>query len=76
MTASANLPYSGLKILDLSQGIAGPYCAMILLENGAEVIKVEPPAGDWGRAIGHQVEGMSALSTAYNLGKRSICIDA
>jgi crotonobetainyl-CoA:carnitine CoA-transferase CaiB-like acyl-CoA transferase len=49
---------------------------MILLENGAEVIKVEPPAGDWGRAIGHQVEGMSALSTAYNLGKRSICIDA
>ncbi|PLC55950.1 CoA transferase [Pollutimonas nitritireducens] len=69
-------PYSGLKVLDLSQGIAGPYCAMILLESGAEVIKVEPPTGDWGRNIGIQVDGMNSLSIAYNLGKRSICIDA
>lgn len=76
MSTLTESPYSGLKVLDLSQGIAGPYCAMILLENGAEVIKVEPPAGDWGRNIGNQVNGMTALSIAYNLGKRSICIDA
>ncbi|WP_009522046.1 CoA transferase [Imbroritus primus] len=68
-------PYHGLKVLDLSQGIAGPYCAMILQQNGAEVIKVEPPTGDWSRGIGHAPEGMSALAISYNLGKQSICID-
>lgn len=76
MKTPLNKPYSGLRVLDLSQGVAGPYCAMILLENGAEVIKVEPPAGDWSRSIGFGPEGMSALAIAYNLGKRSICIDA
>ena len=45
--------YSGLKVLDLGQGIAAPYCAMLLAMHGADVIKLEPPAGDWsrGRAI-------------------------
>lgn len=76
MNGSASQPYEGLKVLDLSQGIAGPYCAQILLQNGAEVTKVEPPAGDWGRAIGFAPDGMSAIAIAYNLGKRSICIDA
>ncbi|MGN5480831.1 CoA transferase [Cupriavidus basilensis] len=35
-------------MLDLSQGIAGPYCGLILRQQGARVIKVEPPSGDWG----------------------------
>lgn len=70
-----NAPYHGLKVLDFSQGIAGPYCAMLLLQNGAQVTKVEPPAGDWSRGIGHASEGMSALAISYNLGKQSICID-
>lgn len=69
-------PFAGLKVLDLSQGIAGPYCAEILLQQGATVTKVEPPTGDWGRGIGFGVDGMSALAVANNLGKRSICIDA
>ncbi len=69
-------PFAGLKVLDLSQGIAGPYCAQILQRQGASVTKVEPPGGDWGRAIGFAVDGMSALAVANNLGKRSICIDA
>ncbi len=68
-------PYSGLKVLDLSQGIAGPYCAEILLQNGATVTKVEPPAGDWSRGIGLAINGLTALTVANNLGKRSICID-
>ena len=76
MNASANLPYEGLKVLDLSQGVAGPYCAEILLQSGADVVKVEPPAGDWGRTIGMAPGGMSAITIVYNLGKRSICIDA
>ncbi|SFB90014.1 Crotonobetainyl-CoA:carnitine CoA-transferase CaiB [Polaromonas sp. OV174] len=69
-------PYQGLKVLDLSQGVAGPYCAMLLLKSGAEVIKVEPPSGDWSRGLGYAPEGMSAPAISANLGKRSICIDA
>lgn len=76
MSVPANGPYEGLKVLDLSQGIAGPYCGEILLQNGAEVIKVESPAGDWGRGIGYGPEGMSAMAIAFNIGKRSISIDA
>ncbi|MDX3882733.1 MAG: CoA transferase, partial [Achromobacter sp.] len=76
MNASiAAKPYSGLKVLDLSQGIAGPYCAEILLQHGADVVKVESMDGDWGRQIGYARDGMSAIAIAYNLGKRSICID-
>ena len=68
--------YAGLSVLDLSQGIAGPYCAAQLRAQGAEVIKVEPPAGDWIRLLGGGQEGLSALAVVNNLGKRSICIDA
>lgn len=74
--ATVTGPYDGLKVLDLSQGIAGPYCAEILLQNGAQVIKVEGPSGDWVRGIGYAPYGMSAMSIAFNPGKRSVCIDA
>jgi crotonobetainyl-CoA:carnitine CoA-transferase CaiB-like acyl-CoA transferase len=69
-------PCSGLRVLDISQGIAGPYCAQMLWQQGAEVVKVEPPAGDWGRHVGTVAGGHSALSTAYNAGKRGVCLDA
>ncbi|PLC54056.1 CoA transferase [Pollutimonas nitritireducens] len=68
--------YAGLKVVDLSQGVAGPYCARMLRENGAEVTKVEPLDGDWGRGIGFASDGLSALAIVNNLGKRSIAIDA
>lgn len=71
-----DLPFAGLRVLDISQGIAGPYCAHILWQQGAEVVKVDPPAGDWGRHVGVVRGEHSALSVAYNAGKRSICIDA
>lgn len=70
------LPYTGLKILDLSQGIAGPYCSQIFWQQGAEVIKVEPFEGDWGRHVGVVKNGHSALSISYNAGKKSVSIDA
>lgn len=70
------LPFAGLRVLDISQGIAGPYCAHILWQQGAEIVKVEPPAGDWGRKVGVVHGDTSALSIAYNAGKRSICVDA
>lgn len=69
-------PCSGLRVLDISQGIAGPYCAQMLWQQGAEVVKVEPPAGDWGRHVGTVAGEHSALSTAYNAGKRGVCLDA
>jgi CoA:oxalate CoA-transferase len=69
-------PYLGLKVLDLSQGIAGPYCAGLLAQQGADVIKVEPPGGDWIRNAGGGREGMTPLAIVGNLGKRSIVVDA
>jgi|CXWL01.1.fsa_nt_gi crotonobetainyl-CoA:carnitine CoA-transferase CaiB-like acyl-CoA transferase len=74
MSAHA-LPYEGLRVLDMSQGIAGPYCAGLLAMQGAEVVKIEPPGGDWIRAVGGGREGLTALTIMGNLGKRSACID-
>ena len=69
-------PWKDLRVLDLSQGIAGPYCAQILATQGADVIKVEPPSGDWGRFVGRTWADHSALSLHYNQGKRGLAVDA
>ena len=45
-------PYRGLRVLDFGQGMASPHCAMLLGVYGADVIKVEPPEGDWSRYLG------------------------
>lgn len=66
----------GLLVLDLSQGIAGPNCGMVLRQQGARVIKVEPPGGDWARQMGRSRFGHTAISIAFNAGKESIVIDA
>jgi crotonobetainyl-CoA:carnitine CoA-transferase CaiB-like acyl-CoA transferase len=68
-------PYEGLRIVDLSQGVAGPHCGMLLALQGADVIKVEPPDGDWGRAIGRRHGDFSAYGVAFNRGKRSLAVD-
>jgi crotonobetainyl-CoA:carnitine CoA-transferase CaiB-like acyl-CoA transferase len=69
-------PYAGLKVIDLSQGVAGPYCAMLLGQYGADVIKVEPPeGGDWSRGLGVKYGDQTAYSIPVNLGKRSIALD-
>lgn len=68
-------PYAGLRVLDLSQGVAMPHCAMLLAQHGADVIKVEPPAGDWSRFLGARYGEHSSLSTAYNVGKRALTLD-
>ncbi|MGV3654087.1 MAG: CaiB/BaiF CoA transferase family protein [Noviherbaspirillum sp.] len=74
--AAPALPYTGLRVLDLSQGIAGPSCAGILARQGAEVIKVEPHSGDWARLMGGGKDGMTPMSVSSNFGKKAVCIDA
>jgi crotonobetainyl-CoA:carnitine CoA-transferase CaiB-like acyl-CoA transferase len=73
--ASASLAFKGLRVFDASQGLAGPQCAMLLAQHGAEVIKLEPPEGDWGRGVGKRYGDHSALAMASNRGKRSIVLD-
>ncbi len=68
-------PFAGLRVLDASQGLAGPYCAMLLAQHGARVIKVEPPEGDWARGIGTRHGEATALSIAANRGKASLVAD-
>ena len=46
------LPFEGIKVLDFSQGIAGPHCGMLFALYGADVIKIEPLEGDWSRPLG------------------------
>lgn len=71
----SDLPLKGILVLDLTQGIAGPYCGRLLAEHGARVIKAEPPGGDWVRALGKGPEGESVHFLYYNLGKESITLD-
>lgn len=68
-------PLHGLQVLDVSQGIAGPYCGALLAEQGADVVKVEPRHGDWIRGLGAPIGDLSAYAVAYNRGKRSLCLD-
>src|SRR4051794_26044347 len=75
MTPTHEAPYRGLRVLDFGQGIASPYAAMLLAVYGADVIKVEPPEGDWSRYLGSTYGRHTALSAVYNRGKRSLCLD-
>ena len=68
--------YAGLQVLDLGQGVAAPYCAMLLAMHGAEIVKLEPLEGDWARGLGTQYAGQhTAMSAHYNRGKKSLALD-
>jgi len=69
-------PLAGIKIIDLTQVVAGPVCTMLLAEQGAEVIKVEFPEGDILRQNSlFSKNGMNALELNCNRGKKSIAVD-
>ncbi len=68
-------PLHGVRILDFTRVLSGPYCTAILGDIGAEVIKVEPPHGDDYREIGPFRDGHSALFLLCNRNKKSISLD-
>jgi crotonobetainyl-CoA:carnitine CoA-transferase CaiB-like acyl-CoA transferase len=70
------LPLQGVRVVDFAQGVAGPICAMLLADLGADVIKIEPERGDWIRSVGRKVErDMSPTYVSMNRNKRGICLD-
>src|SRR6201995_257002 len=70
--SETELPLAGVRVVEMTHMVMGPTCGMILAQLGAEVIKVEPPAGDKTRSLG----GMGAsFFPLFNRGKRSIVLD-
>jgi crotonobetainyl-CoA:carnitine CoA-transferase CaiB-like acyl-CoA transferase len=72
---SQTMLLDGITVLDVTQVMAGPYCAMLLCDMGARVIKVEPPAGDSTRAMAGAIGSDSAAFNAVNRGKLGIVLD-
>ena len=68
-------PLKGIKIIDLTSMVSGPMCSMILADQGAEVIKVEPVIGDQVRHMATPHNGVNAPFYSVNRGKKSLAID-
>lgn len=77
MSDNTQLPFSGIRVVDLSQGLSGPYSSLMLSDLGAEVIKVETKIGDIARAWGPPFvkDGMSAYFYSINRNKKSIILN-
>ncbi len=75
MNLTTNGPLTGYKILDLSRVLSGPASTMLLCDQGAEVIKVEPKQGDITRQMGNGQDGMTTGFFNINRGKKSLALD-
>ena len=72
---AAFAPLAGVRILDFSTNMAGPFATMILAQLGADVVKVEAPVGDDARAWAPEIDGASVVHRHMNAGKRGIVLD-
>ena len=69
-------PLRGVRIVDLTIALSGPWAIGLLADQGAQVIKVEPPGiGDIGRWVGVARGGVSAMAQFANRGKRALCVN-
>ena len=69
-------PLEGYKVLELTSTVSGPFASMMLADQGADVIKVEPPGiGDLARFMGATKSGIGAMFTVLNRNKKCICLD-
>jgi crotonobetainyl-CoA:carnitine CoA-transferase CaiB-like acyl-CoA transferase len=80
MMAARTGPLSDVRVIDLTQALAGPFCTMLLADLGADVIKVEPPAGDMSRAMGPPPPDRDGCDyggyfASVNRNKRSVVLD-
>src|SRR6476660_9561565 len=69
------LPFAGVRIVDFTANMSGPFATMVLGDQGADVVKVEPPAGDAIRHLGVGVGDVSAYFANLNRSKRSLALD-
>ncbi len=69
-------PLEGIRVLDFTRYQQGPFATVMLADMGAEVLKVEEPAGgDFGRRMWREPDGFTAFFEALDRGKKSLCID-
>lgn len=75
MSTQSRLPLAGIRVLDFTRVLSGPFCTALLGDLGAEIIKIEPPHGDDYRAVGPMVNGESAMFSVINRNKKSVVLD-
>jgi crotonobetainyl-CoA:carnitine CoA-transferase CaiB-like acyl-CoA transferase len=76
VTGAEALPLAGLRVVDLSRALAGPFCAMILADLGADVVKIEPtPDGEMVRGWGPFQDGVSVYYLSIHRNKRSLAVN-
>ena len=68
-------PLTGVKVLDFSRVLAGPFAGRMLNDLGADVVKLEPPEGDVTRLWGRKIGDISGYYNQQNAGKRDVCVD-
>ena len=73
--AGGSRPLAGVRVLDVSRVVSGPFASRLLSDLGADVVKVEPPRGDETRAYGLKRGGFSGAYIQHNVGKSNVCID-
>ena len=68
-------PLTGIRVVDLTRVLSGPFATMLLADMGADVVKIETPQGDTVRGQGEVVAGLSWYFASFNRNKRSVVLD-